>query len=161
MKTIKLFCLFLFSVVAATGQENPQNQKYALGSQVKPFEANDQHGEAYKLDANTRYLLLSFDMSSGKVANSALTKKGKDYFGRKKIAYVANIHGMPGIGRFFAFKKMKKYEHRIIYGDDANLMTPFPETKDKVTVLKLDSKQKILGISYWDPEKEDLEKYLK
>jgi len=161
MKTMKLLCLLLFSVAAVTGQVSAQNQKYGVGSKVKVFQANDQHGRAYKLDGNTRYLLLSFDMKTGKVANGALTKKGKNYFGQKKVAYVANIHGMPGIGRFFAFKKMKKYNHRIIYGDDANLMTPFPEKKDHVTVLKLSSKQKILGVSYWDPGKEDVEKYLK
>lgn len=161
MKTMKVICLLLFSVAAATGQASAQEQKYEVGSRVKVFQANDQHGRAYKLDGNTRYLLLSFDMGTGKVANAALTKKGKDYFGQKKVAYVANIHGMPGIGRFFAFRKMKKYNHRIIYGDDANLMTPFPEKKDHVTVLKLNSKQKVLRISYWEPKKEDLEKHLK
>jgi hypothetical protein len=105
MKTIKLFCLFLFSVVAATGQENPQNQKYALGSQVKPFEANDQHGEAYKLDANTRYLLLSFDMSTGKVANSALTKKERITSGGKRLPTLPISTACPELVDFLPSKK--------------------------------------------------------
>ena len=40
-------------------------------------------------------------------------------------------------------------------------MTPFPTQKDKVTVLKLDSKGKILKVSYWDPKKNNVEAYLK
>lgn len=42
---------------------------------------------------------------------------------------------------------MKTYSHRIIYGDDAHLMDPFPEKDDHVTVLKLDEQQKVTQIS--------------
>lgn len=152
---------FLTFLVCSLLLPSAYGQKYGLGSKVQTFKANDQHGRAYQLDSSTRYLLLSFDMDTGKKANTSLDKKGKDYFGNKKIAYVANIHGMPGIGRMFAFKKMKKYSHRIIYGDDANLMTPFPEAKGHVTVLRLDDKQKVTRISYWNPLKEDIESHIK
>ena len=136
-------------------------QKYHSGSVVKSFQASDQHGEAYQLDSKTRYLLISFDMGTGKKANVKLDQKGKEFFKEKQIAFVANIHGMPGIGRLFAFKKMKTYSHRIIYGDDAHLMDPFPEKDDHVTVLKLDKQQKVTQISYWDPAKEEVDQHLK
>ena len=136
-------------------------EQYKVGSKVKPFAANDQHGRVYQFNSKTRFLLLSMDMATGKKANKVLDAKGAAYFPQKKAAYLANIHGMPGIGRYFAFKKMKKYSHRIIYGDDKDLMTPFPTQKDKVTVLKLNSKESILKVSYWDPAKEDVEMHLK
>jgi len=100
-------------------------------------------------------------MGTGKKANVKLDQKGKEFFKEKQIAFVANIHGMPGIWRLFAFKKMKTYSHRIIYGDDAHLMDPFPEKDDHVTVLKLDEQQKVTQISYWDPAKEEVDQHLK
>jgi hypothetical protein len=73
---------------------------------------------------------------------------------------MANIHGMPGIGRMFALPKMKKYTHRIILGDDAALIADFPEQKGKVTVLGL-SNGKVTSVSYWDPAAEGVNNFLK
>jgi len=136
-------------------------EPYAKGSKIKPFQAKDQFEQAYSFDAKTtRFLLVSHDMDTGKKANGSLTTLGKDYLPGKKAIYIANIHGMPGIGRMFALPKMKKYSHRIILGDDAALIADFPEQKDKVTVLKL-SAGKVESISYWDPAKEGVDGFLK
>lgn len=134
---------------------------YASGSKVESFTAKDQHEQSFTLKPEeTRYLMVSHDMETGKKANSSLNALGKDYLGGKKAVYVANIHGMPGIGRMFAMPKMKKYVHRIILGDDANLIAKFPEEKGKVTVLKL-SGGKVSSVVYWSPETEQLESVLK
>ncbi len=133
---------------------------YETGSQVQPFTAKDQHENAFTLKpADTRFLLVSHDMETGKKANAALNALGKDYLGGKKAVYVANIHGMPGIGRMFAMPKMKKYVHRIILGDDEALIAKFPEQKDKVTVLKLDD-GKVTSITYWTPGAEGVDQVL-
>ena len=73
---------------------------------------------------------------------------------------MANIHGMPGIGRMFAMPKMRKYVHRIILGDDEALIAKFPEQKGKVTVLKIDG-GKISSVRYWKPGDEPLDDILK
>ena len=99
-------------------------------------------------------------MDTGKKANKSLNALGKDYLGSKNAVYVANIHGMPAIGRAFAMPKMRKYVHRIILGDDANLIAKFPEQKGKVTVLKL-SGGNVSSVSYWDPAAEKLDDKLK
>jgi hypothetical protein len=108
----------------------------------------------------TRFLLTSHDMETGKKANAVLTNLGKDYLGGKKTVYIANIHGMPGIGRMFALPKMKKYAHQIILGDDAELIAKFPEEKGKVTVLKMTG-GKVTSVSYWSPETEAIDTILK
>ena len=134
---------------------------YAQGSKVEPFTAKDQHENPFTLKpAETKFLLVSHDMETGKKANAALNALGKDYLVSKNAVYVANIHGMPGIGRMFAMPKMKKYVHRIILGDDANLIAKFPEEKGKVTVLKL-SGGKVSSVVYWSPETEQLDSVLK
>lgn len=133
---------------------------YGKGSSIKDFQAKDQHEQPYKFDAKTtRFLLVSHDMETGKKANGALTALGKDHLPGKKAVYIANIHGMPGVGRMFALPKMKKYNHRIVLCDDAALIAGFPEQKGKVTVLKL-SDGKVVSVSYWDPSTEGVNNFL-
>lgn len=134
---------------------------YADGSKVEPFTAKDQHENAFTFkSADTRFLLVSHDMETGKKANAVLSPLGKDFLGSKKAVYMANIHGMPGIGRMFAMPKMKKYNHKIILADDAALIARFPEQAGKVTVLKL-SGGKVSSVAYWTPGAEGIEDVLK
>lgn len=134
---------------------------YKKGSKVSAFKANDQHGKAYEFEAaKTKFLLVSFDMETGKKANAALASQGADFLTNKKAVYVANIFGMPGVGRMFALPKMRKYPHRIILGDDANLLTSYPQQANKVTVLTV-SGGVVKNIRYWDPASESVVELLK
>ena len=83
-----------------------------------------------------------------------------NYLGSKKAVYMANIFGMPGIGRMFAMPKMKKYNHQIILADDEALITRFPQQTGKVTVLTL-SDGKVSSIDYWAPGTEGIDVFLK
>lgn len=133
---------------------------YAKGDKVQGLSAKDQHGQDWTFDArSTRFLLVSFDMETGKKANAALSSLGKDYLPDKQAYYLANIHGMPGVGRMFALPKMRKYPHRIILGDTPDLVTSFPQQAAKVTVLKLDHGT-VHSVQYWDPASEKLQDLL-
>lgn len=150
-----IFALLAFSTFIATASP------YQTGDKIKSFSAKDQHEADFTLDtANTRFLLVSLDMETGKKANGVLTTKGAEYLPGKKAIYLANIYGMPGIGRFFALPKMKKYTHRIILGDDEKLMTDFPTQEGKVTVIKIVD-GKVSAISYWDPASQNIDDVLK
>ena len=149
------FTVSFFSTISAIAQP------YEPGQTVQSFSATDQHGTAFTFQpAETRFLLISHDMTTGKKANAALNALGKEHLPGKKAVYIANIHGMPGIGRFFAIPKMKKYAHQIILGDDADLIAKFPQQEGKVTVLKLSSGL-VQSISYWNPESEPVDNFLK
>ena len=134
---------------------------YEKGSKVEAFTSKDQHDNAFTLKpSETRFLLVSHDMDTGKKANAVLTTVGPENLKRDKVVYLANIHGMPGVGRMFALPKMRKYSHTIILGDDADLIAKFPEQAGKVTVLKL-ADGKVAGVSYWTPGAEVLADVLK
>ncbi len=134
---------------------------YADGQRVEAFQAKDQFDNAFTFKpSDTRYLLVSHDMETGKKANAVLSPLGKDFLGSKKAVYMANIFGMPGIGRMFAMPKMKKYNHRIILADDAALIARFPAQAGKVTVLTL-SDGKVSSITYWTPGAEGIDGFLK
>ncbi len=134
---------------------------YAVGSQIESFTAKTQHEKDFTLKpSETRFLLVSHDMETGKKANAVLTTVGPQNLSNKKAVYLANIHGMPGVGRMFAMPKMRKYSHTIILGDDAALIAKFPEQKDKVTVLKI-ADGKVSSVQYWSPGAEPLDSFLK
>ena len=134
---------------------------YEKGQRVESFQAKDQFENAFTFKpTETSFLLVSHDMETGKKANTALTARGKEYLPSKKAVYMANIFGMPGIGRMFAMPKMKKYNHRIILGDDAALIAHFPQQAGKVTVLAL-ADGKVTSIKYWTPDTEAVDGYLK
>lgn len=136
-------------------------EPYAAGSKVEPFAAKDQHDNAFTFKpADTRVLLVSHDMETGKKANAVLSPLGKEFLGSKKAVYMANIFGMPGIGRMFAIPKMKKYNHRIILADDGALIAHFPAQAGKVTVLTL-AGGKVESVAYWTPGAEAIDGFLK
>lgn len=134
---------------------------YQAGSKVEPFTSKDQHDKAFTLKpAETRFLLVSHDMETGKKANAVLTAVGPENLKRDKVVYLANIHGMPGVGRMFALPKMRKYSHTIILGDDPDLIAKFPARTGKVTVLKL-AGGKVAEVRYWTPGADALADFLK
>jgi hypothetical protein len=60
----------------------------------------------------------------------------------------------------FAMPKMKKYAHRIVLGDEENLLAPFPQEAGKVTVLKLNNGM-VSAVGYWDPATQGIDQVLK
>ncbi len=151
-----LVCLSSFATAKA-----PATAKYKVGSEVKTFQAKDKTGKPYTFKKGTKFLLISFDMKTGKKANKVLNAKGAAYLGSKKAVYIANIYGMPKIGRAFALPKMRRYAHPIILADAKDLLAPFPMQKKKVTVLKLSPSAKIISITYWDPASKSVDEVLK
>jgi hypothetical protein len=139
-----LLCLLSLGVAAA-------GEPLKVGDTLPAFSAKDQHAKEFRLNAETRFLLVSFDMSTGKKANSFFAEKPADYLAGVKAVYLSNIYGMPAVGRMFALPKMRKYPHRIILADSEDLLRDYPAQKDRITVIELAPELKIKAISFWDP----------
>lgn len=112
----------------------------------------DQHEKAYPMPKELKHVAVAFTMGVGKSANQALAEKGADYLPAANAVFIANIYGMPGIGRFFAMPKMRKYPHRIMLADAEGLLDDFPQKEDKVTVFDLNASGEIVAIRFWDPK---------
>lgn len=146
---IKPLLILFFGCVCLGG--TAQAAPYAAGSVVEPFTVKNQHGESSEVaPKKLRFVLVSHDMETGKAANGVLSGLGKDYLPGKQAVFMANIEGMPGIGKMFALRKMKKYNHQILLGESAELIGKFPAQAGKVTVLKLRD-GKVVEVRYWDP----------
>lgn len=128
-------------------------EPYKVGDKLDPFTVKDQHEKEYAFAPGPRVFLVSFEMGTGKKANKWFAEKGADFLPQKQSIFLADIHGMPGVGRVFALPKMKKYPHRILLGDAKDLLVRYPKQDDKLTVLRLDETAHITAIEFVDPEK--------
>jgi len=147
----KILNLSLLAVFAAT----VLHAELQTGDTLPAFTVQDQHEVEYTLGDDVRYVIVSFDMSSGKAANKYLEEKGKYFLPEHSAVFLSNIYGMPWIGRKFALPKMRKYPHRILLADSETLLEDYPQEEDKVTVLQLDPDHKIVSINFWNPESGD------
>jgi hypothetical protein len=129
-------------------------EPYKPGDLLEPFATRDQHDQPYRLTPGVRTVIVSFAMGSGKDANSYLEKQPAGFLADHQAVFVANIHGMPGVGRMFALPKMKKYPHRILLADAEHFLDRYPNQKDRLTVFTLDPAGKIEAIRFVNPEKE-------
>jgi hypothetical protein len=149
MRSLLLACGF-FVLACVLRAEAPA---LTVGEVYAPFAAKDQHDTDYPFPPDTRLVLISFSMGTGKDTNGFLAKKGAAFLAAQKAVFVANIHGMPGIARTFAMPKMRKYPHRIRIADGEHVLDRYPQKDDHLTVLRLDSAGRITDISFVDPEK--------
>jgi len=128
---------------------------FRVGSRFEPFSTKDQHDKTFTFKAGeTRLIVVSFDMTSGKKANTWLAKQPAAYLTSRQALLINNIYGMPGIGRMFALPKMKKYPHRILLADADGFLDRYPAVDNKLTVVRLDAAGLITAIDHFDPAKD-------
>lgn len=145
----------LFAVLAlCVGAAGFAQEKYKAGDAFAPFTTKDQHDRSYTFEPGIRRIIVSFEMGSGKAANSVLEKQPADFLAQRHTVFIANIHGMPGIGRAFALPKMRKYPHRILLADAEDFLVRYPEKEDQLTVIDLDDKGVITAIRFVNPKKD-------
>lgn len=144
LRTLRLFAVAGLLLAATAFAADT----YKPGDTLTAFTVKDQHDQPYAFVPGPRIVLVSFVMGVGKEANGYFAKQPADFLAQHQAIFIANIHGMPGIGRFFALPKMKKYPHRILLGDDEHLLDRYPSQEDKLTVLHLDSAAKITAVEF-------------
>lgn len=147
--------VILFNCVALTVTAAAADL-YEVGDAFTFFTVEDQHEQKVTLTAGpaTQHVIVSFAMGTGKSANRYFEEKGANFLPEQQAVFLANIYGMPGIGRVFAMPKMKKYPHRILIGDDEHLLDRFPQQPDSLTVIDLDSAGIITAIRFLNPKNE-------
>ena len=135
-------------------------QQLGVGDRVPAVAGEDQHGEKFAVNSSVRVLLLSFDMASGKEANRYLAQQGADYLDRHKAVYVANIYGMPAIGKFFALRKMRSYPHRIVLSEQEHALDALPRESGAVTVVRINDARRVTSLDFWRPGEQPLQQFL-
>jgi len=131
-----------------------------IGDRFPEFSASDQYEVEYHFEPGTRTVLVAFDMAGGKAANKRLAAQGPGFLEDHDAVYVSNVYGMPAIGRYFAFRKMRKYPQRIVLADDEHLLDAFPRKEGRVTVIHLDDSAVVASILFWNPDADPVQDFL-
>ena len=93
-------CFSFLALFTAAGAE-----PLTIGEVLPSFKAKDQHGQDFELQPGVRRLFVSFDMSTGKDANTYFAAKGADFLKNSHAVYLSNIHGMPRSAAYSPFRK--------------------------------------------------------
>lgn len=152
----RAFIFILLSLLAAVGLHA---DAVKVGQRFPALtDMQDQHEQAYPWPADLRHVIVAYTMGSGKLANGyfADQKNAASFLPEHDALFIANVYGMPAVGRFFAMPKMKKYPHRIMLADAESLLDDFPQQEGRVTVFDLDAGGTITAIRFWDPDSEEL-----
>jgi hypothetical protein len=150
-----LRCVATFVVCCIATSAAFAAETYKTGDTFEAFSTKDakDHDYAYEPGA-LRSLIVSYTMSNGKAVNGYLAAQATDFLDSHQAAFLADIHGMPAVGRFFAMPKMARYPHRILLGDADGLLARHPQVSDRITVFTFDAKGAITAIRHLDPETE-------
>lgn len=151
--TLHRLALLWFMIFAA-GTAAFAADKYKPGDTFAAFTIKDQHEKEYSYTGGASLVIVSFEMGTGKAANAFFEKQPANFLDQHHAVFIANIHGMPGIGRAFALPKMRKYPHRILLADAEGLLDRYPTEDDKLTVLELDPKGIVTAVKFVNPKKD-------
>ena len=152
------FAIWTVMMLAATTVWAAEHLR--VGDSLPAITGKDQHGETFELSAAVTSVVISFDMATARAANTYLADQGAGFLDRHRAAYIANVHGMPGVGRFFALRKMRRYPHRIVLSEAEHTLDPFPRQEGHLTVMKLGNDGRVVSVDFWDPQQPDLAKLL-
>ena len=147
--SLVLLVLASFSHVAVA-------QMLVVGDVLPLLAAKDQYGTNFMVTTNLQYLLIVKEMACAKSANHKLAAQGAGFLEKHGAAYLMDIHTMPGIARFFALPKMRKYPERIVLVDTADALTRIPVQDGEVTVLTLTPEMRVKKIGYWNPDSDPI-----
>lgn len=97
----------------------------------------------------TQKIIVSFGKKSNAFMSEYLNQQKKNFLKKHHSIYIGDIHQMPSfVTAMFARPKMQKYQFQIYLYNEDNLTDFIPTKKDKVTILKFNTKGNIVDISY-------------
>lgn len=141
---IALYLLTVSLFLALTASAGP----LAVGDAMPRYNLQDQHGNACSLQAETRWVLLSFSMSHSKKLHQWLTER-PTFFSDRKTEYVADISPMPAIiNTLFAGPKMRRYPFPIIQATEDDFAESYPVQEDAYLLIELDEQQRVAAFHY-------------
>ena len=113
------------------------------GSTLPALSLLDQHDKPAPISASTRWLVFAFEKPVSDMVTAVLAAEPAGVVDRLRLAYVADISGMPAlVTRLFALPKLRELPFPIALVRDAAQVTQvadLPRVPGNATVLRLDN----------------------
>jgi len=140
----------VYLLLAAAAQAEPAG----VGSELGPVELEDQHGLTHRIGDAVQVILLSRDMQGGDVIREALAGRDAEFFAKREIVYVADIHRMPGlVARLFAIPKMRERAYPMLLDRDGEATRDWPASAEgRALLIRVDALRITAVESYASPE---------
>lgn len=147
----RLFCILFFIATTASCASNPV-VSVSVGDAIDVTALESQHGEIFDNPATIELLMYVNGMAARDIVLPALEKIDVTCMNEGRVAYVADISGMPAlISRLVAVPRMRDYPYTIWLDYDGASTERLPAKEANVSLL--DIKQgKIANIEFIDEE---------
>ncbi len=120
-----------------------------LGETVAGYTLEDQFGKEHRIEKMPRTVILSFEKSTGAVANEFLAAQRNDYLSQNDAVFIADIARMPGIvTTFIALPRMRRLSYTILLSYDDEFRTKYPVRKTMLTVLHFGEESQVTQIQF-------------
>ena len=136
--TRSLMLAAVLLVMAARAFADPAPAVLAVGDALPPLALRDQNDVDVRIDAATRLVLFTRDMSSGGLVKEALAEGGKETLAAAHAVYVSDVSGMPSLVRSaFALPGLRKRPYPVALDEGGTATRTLPFRAGQVTVLAL------------------------
>ncbi len=113
------------------------------GSAMPTLSLNDQHDKPAAVSPQTRWVVFAAEKPVSDMVSAVLAAEPAGVADRLRLAYVADISGMPAlVTRMFAMPKLRELPFPIVLVREAAQLTQvadIPRVKGAATVLRLDN----------------------
>jgi hypothetical protein len=112
---------------------------YTVGSTLRPFALEDQHGTRAEVGEGTQLILITRDVDGGDLVKSALENVPQAVLDGRHAVYIADTSDMSAVvARLMAIPKLRQRPYRILLDRNGSATRDFPFAKGTVSLIALD-----------------------
>jgi hypothetical protein len=147
----KLLCLMgLALLLALPAAASP----VAVGQPLPTLTLQDQHGQDWRIQPDTRLVLLAAGRTASNTVLTVLGGQPKGFLASQRAVYLADMSRMPGfITRTFALPALREQPFVVGVSMQDNALNGWPTQTDSVTLLELEQ-QVVRAVRYAKTEAE-------
>lgn len=109
------------------------------GQPLPELRLEDQHGQPWRIEAETRLLIFAAGRQASNRVQSVLGAQPKDFLATRRAVYLADMSRMPGlITRTFALPALREQPFRVGVSLDEAALAEWPRQAEAVTLIHLE-----------------------
>lgn len=118
------------------------------GQSMPTMVVQDQHGQTWRMAADTRLLLFAAGRKASNLAMEVLGQQPKGFLATRHALYLADMSKMPGfITRTFALPSLREQPFEVGVVLDAKRLADWPRQENAVTLIRLET-GRVVSVEY-------------
>ncbi|MDM7456346.1 MAG: hypothetical protein P3W97_003575 [Tepidimonas sp.] len=131
--------LALAALVFTLGLQPARAAAVEPGQPLPALQLKDQHGQDWRVNADTRLVLFANGRKASNLVQSVLGAQPKGFLESRKAVYLADLSRMPSfITRTFALPALREQPFTVGVVLDSALLQGWPAAEDALMLIELD-----------------------